>query len=163
MAKNINHYQIGICLAFCVAVIDILFSLVFGRHEVSIGFYYFLFFLLIGLLFQSKIARYLLAAFYSALAVSFMWGLYDLGRVPTFFSHGRPVFSIWLASLLMPLSLATAYILLFSKPFLLEFSQRREMQPRYIKTLKKVVLFGCVATVVIITAIDVYFWGTHLP
>jgi hypothetical protein len=81
---------------------------------------------LVGLWLQSRMARYVGAAFY-------------------FFSAGVAAFALWggtqvnagvvWAATMAVLSLAAASILIFSKPFAIEFAAEREKRPPYKKYL----------------------------
>jgi hypothetical protein len=107
---------------------------------------------LIGLWLLSRIARYAGAAFYffSAGVVAF-----------TLWDFGKPVHVgvVW-AVIMAVLSLAAALILIFSKPFAIEFAAEREKRPPYKKyllhafTLVIVLAFAAAALIDIVSFIQ---------
>jgi hypothetical protein len=103
--------------------------------------------ILIGLWLLSRIARYAGAALYFLFAGVVAFTLWD-------FAKAVNVGVVWAVTMAV-LSLAAAFILVFSKPFAREFAAEREKRPPYKKYLLHAFTFVVVLAVAAAILIDI--------
>jgi len=153
MGERISHYKSALYLMFALVVTELVLYLylfyfssdVANRATIRVLA---ALLVLLGLWLLSRITRYLGA----------VWLLFSAGVVVwQMFSIGRIVFVpalVW-GIVLAAFSVALCWLLLFSKQFGIEFSERRRTEPRYKAMMRRTATAIVVLAAILATAIDI--------
>jgi hypothetical protein len=148
-----SYYRLGLYLSAAIVVWQLLFFLYllpYGYETASKAIIGIVVPLVItfGLWLLSKAARYVGAIWFVFAAAMTSWPLFMGGKINVW-----PVFGWGLA--LAALSLAAAWLLLFSRQYGKEFAERRDAEPKYKALLRRIAITVIVILALIATANDI--------
>ena len=147
-----NHYRIALALTLALALLSVGFFLylegVASFPRVAVTLSSLTFVVLLGLWLQSYFLRYCGGVFFLVLGGVFIWTTYsDLGQ------RSALLESYWF--ILGALYLFDGAILLFSKPFAVEFARLRTAQSQHKARLRKVLVIAVGVAILIALSRDV--------
>ena len=159
--SEFNHYKAALYLCAATVLTEAVWILLFINPRtpqdtrLTVIILVATFVILLGLLVQSNLIRYVGAVLMAAWGGGLLWGVLR-GIAPLFRSTPTYILVFLLLVLFYylissALNLLTAAVLLFSKQFAYEFAERRNSAPRYIAHLRLLLIGAIVAATAICT------------
>jgi hypothetical protein len=154
-----NHYRAALYLCAAIAIIQaawICFFIIPRMPQYEKGFIIPLMvttMTVVGLLIHSNLIRYVGGVLIAIWAGALLWPLISDGTAPLFRPNGTAIFLDY--AFTSALSLLTAAIMLFSKQFAYEFAKRRDSEPKYMRSLRRLLIGAVIVAALIATFNDI--------